>query len=159
MRGDALARRGCCAPGVDKDSAQMDVAAPGFQWDEALKIVQRAEDTFNRGDVDAILNRYAEDVTIRYAGLPEIRGKASAERFLRARFARQNNYRLKKTLFMVEGFKIGATYSASWEDARTGLTMLGRGAEFWQYRDGKLQLWDAAMTVWEAGADPATIFL
>jgi hypothetical protein len=36
--------------------------APGFQWDEALKIVQRAEDTFNRGDVDAILNRYAEDV-------------------------------------------------------------------------------------------------
>ena len=40
----------------------MDVAAPGFQWDEALKIVQRAEDTFNRGDVDAILNRYAEDV-------------------------------------------------------------------------------------------------
>ena len=32
--------------------------------------------------------------------------------------------------------------------------MLGRGAEFWQYRDGKLQLWDAAMTVWEAGADP-----
>jgi hypothetical protein len=37
--------------------------------------------------------------------------------------------------------------------------MLGRGAEFWQYRDGKLQLWDAAMRVWEAGADPSTIFL
>jgi hypothetical protein len=50
------------APGVDKESAQMDVAAPGFQWDGALKIVQRAEDTFNRGGVDAILNRYAEDV-------------------------------------------------------------------------------------------------
>jgi len=98
-------------------------------------------------------------MSYRFAGLPEIRRKASAERFLRARFARQNNYRLKKTLFMVEGFKIGATYSASWEDARTGLAMLGRGAEFWQYRDGKLQLWDAAMTVWEAGADPSTIFL
>ena len=65
----------------------------------------------------------------------------------------------EKTLFMVEGFKIGATYSASWEDARTGLAMLGQGAEYWQYRDGKLQLWDAAMTVWEAGADPSTIFL
>ena len=79
--------------------------APGFQWDEALKIVQRAEDTFNRGDVDAILNRYAEDVIIRYAGLLEIWGRVSAERFLRARFARQNNYRLKKTLFMVEGLQ------------------------------------------------------
>jgi hypothetical protein len=32
--------------------------------------------------------------------------------------------------------------------------MLGRGAEFWQYCDGKLQLWDAAMTVWEAGRRP-----
>jgi hypothetical protein len=32
--------------------------------------------------------------------------------------------------------------------------MLGPGAELWQYRDGKLQLWDAAMIVWEAGADP-----
>jgi hypothetical protein len=55
------------------------------------------------------------------------------------------NYRLKKTLFMVEGLEIGASYSASWEDARTGLAMLGRGAGFWRYRDGKLQLWDAAM--------------
>ena len=59
----------------------MDVAAPGFQWDEALKIVQRAEDTFNRGDVDAILNRYAEDVIIRFAGLPEIRGRRRRKDF------------------------------------------------------------------------------
>jgi len=137
----------------------MAVAAQGFQWDEALNVVQRAEDTFNRGDVDAIVNRYAADVVIRFAGLPEIQGKAAAERFLRARFARQNNYRLKKTLFMVEGFKIGATYSASWEDTRTGKAMRGRGAEFWQYRDAKLQLWDAAMTFWEAGVDPSTMFL
>jgi nuclear transport factor 2 (NTF2) superfamily protein len=92
------------APGVDKESAQTDIAAPGFQWDGAVKIVQRAEDTFNRGGVDAILNRYAEDVIpIRVSsGNPE---KASAEGFLRARLARQNNFRLKKTLFMVEGLQ------------------------------------------------------
>jgi nuclear transport factor 2 (NTF2) superfamily protein len=131
----------------------------GFQWDEALKIVQRAEDTFNRGDVDAILGRYADDVVIRFAGIPEIRGKAAAEKFLRARFARQKNYRLKKTLFMVQGLKIGATYTASWEDARTGRQMLGHGAEFWQYRDGKLVLWEAALNVWEAGTDNAALFL
>jgi nuclear transport factor 2 (NTF2) superfamily protein len=144
---------------VDRQCAQMDVTAQGFHWEEALKIVQRAEDSFNRGDVDAILSRYAEDIVIRFSGLPEIRGKAAAEKFLRARFARQYNYRLKKTLFMVAGFKIGATYSAAWEDARTGKPMLGRGAEFWQYRDAKLQLWDAAMTVWETGADPSTMFV
>jgi len=138
----------------------MDVTAEqGFKWDDALKAVQRAEDTFNRGDIDAILGRYAEDVVIRFAGIPEIRGKAAAEKFLRARFARQKNYKLKKTLFMVDGFKIGATYTASWEDARTGKRMLGHGAEFWQYRDGKLALWDAALNIWEAGTDNSAMFL
>ncbi len=138
----------------------MDVAAAqGFQWDEALTIVQRAEDTFNRGDVEAILGRYADDVVIRFAGIPEIRGKAPAEKFLRARFARQRNYRLKKTLFMIQGLKIGATYTASWEDTKTGKQMLGHGAEFWQYRDGKLALWEAALNIWEAGTDNSTMFL
>jgi len=98
----------------------MDVLAQGFQWDEALKIVERAEDTFNRGDIDAILSRYADDVVVRFAGIREIRGKTAAETFLRARFARQKNYKLKKTLFMVDGFKIGATYTASRKDAKTG---------------------------------------
>ena len=138
----------------------MDEAAPqGFQRDEALAIVQRAEDTFNRGDVDSILGRYADDVIIRFAGLPEITGKAAAERFLRARFARQQNYRLKKTLFMVEGFKIGATYMASWDDAKTGKSMLGRGVELWEYRDGKLALWEASLNVWQAGTDLSATFL
>jgi len=138
----------------------MDVAArQGIGWDEALKIVQRAEDTFNRGDIDAILSRYADDVVIRFAGIPEISGKAAAEKFLRARFARQKNYRLKKTLFMVDGFKIGATYTASWEDVKTGKRMRGHGAEFWQYRDGKLALWEAALNIWEAGTDASVSFL
>jgi len=37
--------------------------------------------------------------------------------------------------------------------------MLGCGAEFWQYRDGKLALWEAVLIVWEAGTDSATMFL
>jgi nuclear transport factor 2 (NTF2) superfamily protein len=134
-------------------------AEQGFSWDEAVKIVQRAEDTFNRGDIDAILGRYADDVVIRFAGIPEIKGKADAEKFLRARFARQKNYKLKKTLFMAGGDKIGATYTASWEDAKTGKQMQGRGAEFWQYREGKLVLWEAALNLWEAGTDNSAMFV
>ncbi len=42
---------------------------------------------------------------------------------------------------MAGGDKIGATYTASWEDAKTGKQMQGRGTEFWQrMRDGKLVL-------------------
>jgi nuclear transport factor 2 (NTF2) superfamily protein len=112
----------------------------GFDWEHALKIVQRAEDSFHRGAVDAIVGRYADDVMIRFAGMPDILGKPESEAFLRARFARERDYKLKKTLFMVEGFKIGATYTASWTDARTGEAMLGKGAEFWLYREDKLAL-------------------
>jgi nuclear transport factor 2 (NTF2) superfamily protein len=138
----------------------MDVTThQGFTRDEALKIVQRAEDTFNRGDVDAILGRYADDIVIRFAGIAEISGKEAAEKFLRARFARQKNYRLKKTLFMVEGFKIAATYTVRWDDAKTGKEMHGRSVELWQYRDGKLVLWEASLNVWQAGADNAAMFL
>jgi uncharacterized protein len=138
----------------------MDVAArAGFTLDEALKIVQRAEDTFNRGDVDAILTRYADDVAIRFAGIPEIRGKAAAEKFLRARFARQKNYRLKKTLFMVEGFKIAATYTVRFDDVKTGKDMRGHGVELWQYDDGKLVLWEASLNLWEVGTDDSATFL
>jgi len=138
----------------------MDIALQkGFVRDEALKIVQRAEDTFNRGDVDAILGRYADDIVIRFAGIPEIRGKAAAEKFLRSRFARQKNYKLKKTLFMVEGFKIGATYTVLFDDAKTGRPMQGSGVELWQYRNGKLVLWEASLNIWEEGADPAAMFL
>jgi nuclear transport factor 2 (NTF2) superfamily protein len=138
----------------------MDAAvAAGFTRDEALTIVQRAEDTFNRGDVDAILGRYADDIVIRFAGVPEIKGKRAAEKFLRARFARQKNYRLKKTLFMVEGFKIGATYTVRFDDGKTGKEMHGSGVELWQYRDGKLVLWEAALNLWEAGADGAAMFV
>ena len=138
----------------------MDVAVQeGFTRDEALRIVQRAQDTFNRGDIEAILGRYADDIVIRFAGIPEIRGKAAAEEFLRARFARQKNYKLKKTLFMIEGFKIGATYTVSFADAITGKAMRGRGVELWQYRNGKLVLWEASLNIWEEGADPAAMFL
>jgi nuclear transport factor 2 (NTF2) superfamily protein len=138
----------------------MDTAnEPAFSRDEAAKIVQRAEDTFNRGDIDSILGRYADDVVIRFAGIPDIQGKAAAEQFLRARTARQKNYRLKKTLCMVDGNRIGATYTVAWDDAKTGKHMVGYGAEFWQYRGGKLALWECALNVWEEGADPSAIFL
>jgi len=37
--------------------------------------------------------------------------------------------------------------------------MLSRCAEFWQYRDGKLALWEAALNIWEAGTDTSELFL
>jgi hypothetical protein len=38
-----------------------------------------------------------------------------------------------------------ATYKSSLEDVKTIKCMLGHGIEFWQYRNGKLILWKAAL--------------
>jgi nuclear transport factor 2 (NTF2) superfamily protein len=122
----------------------------------ALKLVQRVEDIFARGDVDAIMAGYTDDIVIRFADIPEIRGKAAAEKFLRARFARQRNYRLRKVLRMLEGNMLGNYWDGEWEDAQTGKTMCGRGTEFWTIRDGKVALWEATFNVWEKGGKPQT---
>jgi len=42
------------------------------------------EYSFNRGDVEAIIGRHAVDVVIRFAGLPEIKGKQATDQFPRA---------------------------------------------------------------------------
>ena len=122
----------------------------------ALKLVQNVEDIFGRGDVEAILQGYTDDIVIRFADIPEIRGKAAAERFLRARFARQRNYRLRKVLRMLEGDMLGNYWDGEWEDAITGKTMCGRGTEFWTVRDGKVALWEATFNVWEKGGKAQT---
>jgi nuclear transport factor 2 (NTF2) superfamily protein len=122
----------------------------------ALKLVQNVEDIFARGDVEAILKGYTDDIVIRFADIPEIRGKAAAESFLRARFARQRNYRLRKVLRMLEGNLLGNYWDGEWEDAKTGKTMCGRGTEFWTIRDGKVALWEATFNVWEKGGKAQT---
>lgn len=124
--------------------------------DLALKLVQGAEDAFGRGDIEAILRGYTDDVVIRFADIPEICGKSAAERFLRARFARQRNYRLRKTLRMLEGNMLGNFWEGEWEDAQTGKAMSGRGTEFWTIRDGKIAIWEATFNVWERGGKPQT---
>ena len=124
------------------------------EW--ALKLVQDVEKAFASADVDWIVGGYTDDVVIRFADLPEIRGKAAAEKFLRARFARQRNYRLRKVLRMLEGNMLGNFWDGSWEDTKTGKTMLGRGTEFWTIRGGKIALWEATFNVWEEGGAAQT---
>jgi nuclear transport factor 2 (NTF2) superfamily protein len=77
-------------------------------------------------------------------------------RFLRARFARTKGYRLKKTLHCVMGDTLANSWEASWEDAKTGKSMLGRGTEIWIVRDGRIAQWDATFNAWEKGGPPTT---
>lgn len=122
--------------------------------EQALEMVRAAERNFGSANVEDIVAGYTDDVVIRFADVPEIRGKAAAEKFLRARFARQKNYRLTKVLRTLEGNVIGNYWDGNWEDAQTGRRMKGRGTEFWTVRNGKVCLWEATFNVWDADAGP-----
>ena len=67
-------------------------------------------------------------------------------RFLQARFARTQGYRLTKTLHCLMGDTLANTWDASWQDGQTGKPMLGRGTEIWVVRDGRIALWDATFS-------------
>ena len=133
-----------------------EMADSQFGREQALAMVKAAERDFAAANVEGIVAGYTDDVVIRFADVPEIRGKAQAERFLRARFARQKNYRLTKVLRMLQGNMLGNYWDGEWEDARTGKQMVGRGTEFWTVRDGKIAVWEATFNVWEKGGKPLT---
>ena len=124
--------------------------------DEAEALVAAAEKAFADADVAAIVDGYTDDVVIRFADLPEIQGKEAAEAFLRARFARQLDYRLTKRLRALDGDVIGNAWDGTWTDAQTGQKMAGFGTEFWSMRGRKIAVWEASFNVGEVGAEPST---
>jgi hypothetical protein len=56
----------------------------------------------------------------------------------------------------VTGDTLANSWNASWEDAQTGKSMLGRGTEIWIVRDGRIALWDATFNAWVEGGPPTT---
>jgi len=123
---------------------------------EARKIVDEAEAAFLAADVPRILAMFTPDVIVRYADFPEMRGLDALEKFLRARFARQKNYRLKKTFRAVTGNIIGDSWEGQWEDIKTGKKMVGRGMEFITVVKGKAAIWEAVFNASEPDGAPAT---
>jgi nuclear transport factor 2 (NTF2) superfamily protein len=125
-------------------------------WDEAVRLVQAVERAFDTADLAAIEQGFTEDAVTRFADFPEMHGRTAIMQFLTARFARTRNYRLNKTLHVLMGDRLANTWDATWEDAQTGMSMLGRGTEIWIVRDGRIALWDATFNVREKGGPPAT---
>ena len=102
-----------------------------MNWDAARSLVQSVEDAFGAADLATIEQGFTEDAVARFADFPEMRGREAIMRFLQARFARTQAYRLRKTLHCLMGETLANTWDASWRDAQTGKAMLGRGTEIW----------------------------
>ena len=122
---------------------------PGPTWDEAQALMRAAESAFTAADVDQVLALFTEDVVAEYAGLPPVRGREALRAMLEARFARQQGYRVTKTLCVVSGASVVDTWEGSWTDAVTGRAMCGSGMEWLRLRDGQVSRLRAVLHAWE----------
>lgn len=124
-------------------------------WSEnqADALLRMVEDIFHRRDLEALVNGFTEDCVVRFSAVPEFRGREKLRELFAARFARQQNYRLAKTLRMLRGNQLGNVWTGTWTDARNGRPMEGFGVEFWTMRDGRIAVWEASFSVWEAGGE------
>lgn len=113
-------------------------------------------EAFHAQDVERIAEGWTEDIVIRFAGTPEIKGKQEAKEWLASRFQRQRDYRLVKTFQAVTGKVIGDSWTGEWIDARTGAEMQGKGMEFLTMVGGRIAVWEAVFNVWQRGG-PATV--
>ena len=112
--------------GDGEEAAMTAGAATALSWEEAQGIVKEVEALFGRADIAGVVAGFTPDAVARFGDFPEMRGRDAVEAFIRARFARQKNYRLQKHLRMVMDDLIGNDWDAQWEDAKTGRRMRGR---------------------------------
>jgi ketosteroid isomerase-like protein len=119
---------------------------------EAAAILARYQEPWNRAALPELLDGFTDDITVDFADLPTIKGKGELDQIIRARLARQQQYRLTKTLRFVSGDTIVGSWVADWIDGVTGRPMKGRGIEFIEMRDGKCARWEATFNARDAEA-------
>ena len=121
----------------------------------AEAIIEGVLVAFRSRNIDMILEGFTDDAEVLFGPMDVLRGRDEIEKFLRARFERQLNYRLEKDLRMVDGDRMAVAWRGWWDDAVTGAAMRGKGVEVWTIRDGRLARWEAAFNSVQDGHDPA----
>lgn len=119
--------------------------------EDVVARLAKSKERFEAGDVDAIISKYADDIVVRFAELPEMTGKGQVEKFLRARFASQGDYKVDKSFLLVSGQNYANSFVGTWTDNATGKRYEARGVEALQLENGLLKVWDCSYNYWEAG--------
>ncbi|MBC7806489.1 MAG: nuclear transport factor 2 family protein [Akkermansiaceae bacterium] len=104
---------------------------PPFTVETARAKVQSAEDAWNSRDPDRVVLAYTEDSLWRnrdefFAGRDAIR------EFLRRKWAKEIDYRLRKELWSFAGNRISVAFFYEWHD-ETGQWFRSHGNEQWEF--------------------------
>lgn len=104
---------------------------PPFTVETARLKVQAAEDAWNTRDPDRVALAYAEDSEWRNR-TEFLKGRDAIRAFLRRKWAKELDYRLKKTLWGFRESRIAVSFEYEWHDA-SGQWFRSYGAELWEF--------------------------
>jgi hypothetical protein len=110
------------------------VIKPPFTMDTALLKVQAAEDAWNSRDPERVALAYSEDSSWRNR-TEFLTGRDDIKAFLRRKWARELDYRLKKTLWGFRENRIAVSFEYEWHDD-SGQWFRSYGNELWEF-DGE----------------------
>lgn len=106
------------------------------------------EKPFAVGDVDGILQGFADDVRVHYGANPPFAGKDVLRELLICRFSTMRDYRLSKNLEFIGESQIASSWTGSWIDTTSRERIEVFGIEILHVRDGLFAEWSAAVSTW-----------
>jgi len=109
---------------------------PPFTLETASRKVQLAEDAWNSRDPERVALAYSPDSEWRNR-TEFLRGRDEIKEFLRRKWAKELDYRLKKTLWAFRENRIAVSFEYEWHDAN-GQWYRSYGNELWEFDDSGL---------------------
>jgi nuclear transport factor 2 (NTF2) superfamily protein len=104
---------------------------PPFTEETARQKVQAAENAWNTRDPERVALAYSEDSEWRNR-VEFLRGRDEIRAFLRRKWAKELDYRLKKTLWCWTADRIAVTFEYEWHDEQ-GQWYRSYGNELWEF--------------------------
>jgi len=109
---------------------------PPFTEETAILKVQAAEDAWNSCDPERVALAYTEDSEWRNRS-EFLRGRAEITVFLKRKWAKELDYRLKKELWAFRDNRIAVRFEYEWHDSE-GHWYRSYGNEMWEFDDSGL---------------------
>ena len=109
---------------------------PPFTEETARKKVQAAEDAWNSRDPERVALAYTPDSEWRNRDL-FFGGRQAIVDFLRAKWQKEQDYRLKKTLWAFTDNRIAVRFEYEWHNDQ-GQWFRSYGNEMWEFADNGL---------------------
>ncbi len=109
------------------------IIAPPFTLETALLKVQAAEDAWNSRNPDRVALAYSEDSEWRNR-TEFLKGRDEIKAFLRRKWEKELDYRLKKSLWGFRENRIAVSFEYEWHDD-SGQWFRSYGNELWEFDD------------------------